>query len=251
MIAPVTEANAEWERGLGVPAEKIRVIPNGLKPPGEPVAAPRAARVVTVGRVDPLKDVHTMMLVADEVVRRMPEARFEYWGPVTDGQEHYGELCRRIHDELGLGDRFLFMGRTDDPHGVIRGADVVLMTSISEAMPMALLEAMAQARPVVATSVGGVPGVVRGCGIVVAPGDVHELAGAVTTLLRNPALATAMGPARLRAAAPPVHAQPLSDLLPERDRRAGRDEGGSMSPTPAPTRRRRPAPGADRPRARR
>ena len=69
----------------------------------------------------------------------------------------------------------------------------MLMTSISEAMPMALLEAMAQARPVVATSVGGVPGVVRGCGLVVAPGDVHELAGALTTLLRNPGLAAAMG----------------------------------------------------------
>ena len=193
VIAPVTEANGEWERGLGVAPEKIRVIPNGLKPPGEPVPAPGAARVVTVGRVDPLKDVHTMMLVADEVGRRMPEARFEYWGPVTDGQEQYGRLCRRIHEQLGLGDRFRFMGRTDDPHGVIRSADLVLMTSISEAMPMALLEAMAQARPVVSTSVGGVPGVVRGCGIVVAPGDVHELAGAVTTLLRNPALATSMG----------------------------------------------------------
>lgn len=58
---------------------------------------------------------------------------------------------------------------------------------------MALLEAMAQGRPVVATGVGGVPDVVRGCGLIAAPGDVHELASAVTTLLRAPGLARLMG----------------------------------------------------------
>lgn len=58
---------------------------------------------------------------------------------------------------------------------------------------MALLEAMGQARPVVATSVGGVPGVVKGCGLIAPPGDVHGLASAVTTLLGNPGLARALG----------------------------------------------------------
>ena len=85
------------------------------------------------------------------------------------------------------------MGGTRDPHGVLRSGDVVLMTSISEGMPMALLEAMAQGRPAVATSVGGVPGVLRGCGIVACPGDVHGLAAAVVTLLRDPELAARLG----------------------------------------------------------
>jgi glycosyltransferase involved in cell wall biosynthesis len=98
-----------------------------------------------------------------------------------------------MHHELGLGERFRFMGRTSDPHGVMRGSDVVLMTSISEAMPMTLLEAMAQARPAVATSVGGVPGVLRGCGLIAAPGDVHGLAAAVVTMLRDPKLAGTLG----------------------------------------------------------
>ena len=88
-----------------------------------------------------------------------------------------------MHGQLGLGDRFRFMGGTRDPQAVIRSGDLVLMTSISEAMPMTLLEAMAQARPIVATSVGGVPSVIRGCGMVAPPGDVHELATAVVTLL--------------------------------------------------------------------
>ena len=98
-----------------------------------------------------------------------------------------------MHRDLGLGERFRFMGRTDDVPAAIRSSDLVLMTSISEAMPMALLEAMAHARPVVATRVGGVPSVVSGCGLIAPPGDVHELATAVTTLLRNPGLARTLG----------------------------------------------------------
>jgi glycosyltransferase involved in cell wall biosynthesis len=193
VVAPVTEANSEWERGLGVSPDRIRVIPNGIAPSSELTAPPNAKRVVAIGRIDPLKDIQTMILVAQEVCRRIPEARFEAWGPVTPGEEDYGDACQQMHAQLELGDQFRFMGRTSDPHGVIRGADVVLMTSISEGMPMALLEAMSQGRPVVATGVGGVPGVIRGCGLVTAPGDVHELASAVTLLLRNPGLAREMG----------------------------------------------------------
>jgi glycosyltransferase involved in cell wall biosynthesis len=193
VIAPVTEANAAWERELGVDPEKIRVIPNGIQPQHEPTPPPNRNTVIVMGRIDPLKDVQTLLLVAQEVTRRMPEARFEHWGPPTAGEELYAEACRHMHAQLGLGERFRFMGRTSDPHGMIRGGDLVLMTSISEAMPMTLLEAMAQGRPTVSTSVGGVPDVLRGCGIVAAPGDVHALASAVVTLLRDPQLAAALG----------------------------------------------------------
>ena len=67
------------------------------------------------------------------------------------------------------------------------------MTSISEGLPMSILEAMGQARPVVATGVGGVPDVIRGCGAVCSPGDDHALAMAVVMLLRNPDLALRLG----------------------------------------------------------
>jgi glycosyltransferase involved in cell wall biosynthesis len=193
MIAPVTEANAEWERGLGVDPDRIRVIPNGIKPPSTFTAPPNANKVIAMGRIDPLKDVQTMLLVAQEVVRQMPEARFEYWGPTTAGQEQYARACMRMHEELELGETFKFMGRTTDPHGVMQGGDLVLMTSISEAMPMTLLEAMAQGRPAVATSVGGVPGVLQGCGLIAAPHDVHGIANSVITILRNPTLAATLG----------------------------------------------------------
>ena len=60
-----------------------------------------------------------------------------------------GARATALHARLGLGDRFRFMGRTTDPNGVVRDADVVLMTSISEGLPMSVLEAMSEGRPVV------------------------------------------------------------------------------------------------------
>jgi glycosyltransferase involved in cell wall biosynthesis len=193
VIAPVTEANAGWELGLGVDPARIRVIHNGIAAPQTHTDPPGNLKVVSVGRIDPLKDVQTMLRVAVEVLRRLPEARFEYWGPPTKGREAYAQACDELRRRLGLGDRFRFMGSTSTPLEVVRGADVVLMTSISEGMPLSILEAMAQARPVVATGVGGVPDVLRGCGIVVPPGDIHALATGVAMLLRNPEMATQMG----------------------------------------------------------
>ena len=131
---------------------------NGLRQPGPPTPAPGNKVVVSVGRIDPLKDVHTMLRVAQETLRHVPDAQFLHYGPVTEGEEAYGRSCLALHEQLGLGDRFRFMGRTKDPNGVVRDADVVLMTSISEGLPMSILEAMGQGRPVVSTGVGGVPG---------------------------------------------------------------------------------------------
>lgn len=193
VISPVTAANAHWERKLGVAPERIRVICNGIEPSEGCTRPPGNRKVVSIGRIDPLKDVQTMLHVAAEVTRQAPDARFEYWGPPTNGQEAYARACEQLRRRLGLGDRFRFMGSTPEPLEVMRGADVVLMTSISEGLPMAVLEAMAQGRPVVATGVGGVPDVLRGCGVVVPSGDIARLATGVATLLRNPRFAERLG----------------------------------------------------------
>jgi glycosyltransferase involved in cell wall biosynthesis len=134
-----------------------------------------------------------MLRVAEETLRHVPDVQFLHYGPVTPGEEDYGRSCETLHAQLGLGERFRFMGRTTDPTGVVRDADVVLMSSISEGLPMSILEAMGQGRPVVSTGVGGVRDVVSGCGVVTAPGDVHGLAMGITTLLRNPQLAWSLG----------------------------------------------------------
>jgi glycosyltransferase involved in cell wall biosynthesis len=193
VVSPVTAANALWEQGLGVHPGKIHVVHNGLPAPLEATPLPGTRTVVSVGRIDPLKDVHTMLHAAGEALRHVPDATFLHYGPVTAGEESYGRSCRSLHDRLGLGERFKFMGHTTDPVNVVRAADVMLMTSISEGLPMSILEAMGAGRPVVSTGVGGVRDVVKGCGVVAPPGDAHALAMGVVTLLRRPDLAGALG----------------------------------------------------------
>ena len=123
VICPVTDANAYWEMGLGIDPAKILVLYNGLRQPAAP-APPPGARVVvvSVGRIDPLKDIHTLLRVAAETLRRASrDARFRHYGAVTEGEEAYERSCLALHERLGLGERFRFMGRTTDPNGAVRG----------------------------------------------------------------------------------------------------------------------------------
>lgn len=193
VVSPVSAANCWWEDAFAVPPERIRVIHNGVKIPPSVVPAPRAATVVSVGRVDPLKDLHTQLRVASEVLRRVPKARFLHYGPVVPVQEPYAESCRSLHRKLRLGEGFRFMGPTDEPSAVLADADVALSTSISEGFPLSVLEAMAMARPVVATDVGGVAEGLRGGGLLAASRDVEGLANALVTLLLDPELAETLG----------------------------------------------------------
>lgn len=193
LVTPVTDAYVPWERALGLDPGKIVVVHNGVRLPLEPARLPGTRTVVAVGRIDPLKDVHTMLQVAAETTRYVPEARFLHYGPVTDGQEDYGRSCELLHERLSLGERFRFEGFTADPRGVVRAADIALMTSISEGFPLSILEAMGEGRPIVSTSVGGVPEIVSGCGVLARPGDIHGLSMGLVTLLRDPALAWRLG----------------------------------------------------------
>lgn len=193
LVCPVTPAHADWETGLGVRPDRIHPIQNGVRLPEQVEPAPRTRTVVSVGRFDPLKDIITMLRVAASVVHRVPDATFLHYGPVPQGGEAYAERCYRLHEELGLGDRFQFMGPTSDPHGVVKQADVVILTSISEGLPLSVLEALAQQRPVVATAVGGVLDAMQGAGLTAAPGDVEGLAAGVAMLLEQPQLAEQLG----------------------------------------------------------
>jgi glycosyltransferase involved in cell wall biosynthesis len=194
LVVPVSPSHRPWEESLGVERARVRPIPNAVAMPDGPRAPlPGTRTVVSVGRLDPLKDIATMLRVAARVRTVEPRAQFRHYGPVSSGQQRYADACYALHRELGLGDGFRFMGSTSDPMGVVREADVVLMTSISEGLPMAMLEAMAQARPVVTTDVGGVRDCVRGAGVTAPTGDVEEIAAGVLMLLRHPTLADHLG----------------------------------------------------------
>jgi glycosyltransferase involved in cell wall biosynthesis len=201
VVAPVTTANTHWERELGVDERRVRVIHNGVLVPRDVPQAPPGKRVVAIGRIDPLKDILTMLRAAAVVLEQDPEVSFEHFGNVPRGNEAYWEECKALHASLGLGERFEFCGPTDDPFEELVHANVALLTSISEGFPISVLEAMAHGRPVVATRVGGVPEALAGCGYVVAPGDHRALATGILTLAADPALAHQLGErGRVRAA---------------------------------------------------
>jgi polysaccharide biosynthesis protein PelF len=193
VVSPVTQANASWEREFKVDPRRIQTIYNGVVVPATLKPAPQTRTVVAVGRVDPLKDIKTMLRCAAEVLLQEPKAKFLHYGPVPAGNEDYYAECLRLHADLGLGDRFVFKGSTADPYGVVMAGDVALLTSISEGSPITVLEAMACGRPIVATAVGGVPEAMHGCGFTARPHDHRALAAGVLRLLEEDDLAASLG----------------------------------------------------------
>ena len=160
-IADVVCAGHRRQRLLGGgprrPPGKIHVVHNGLRAAGERRRR-RRGRGRSSRSAGSTRSRTSTRCCAPPARRcaTCPMRTFLHYGPVTAGEEAYERSCRSLHAQLALGDRFRFMGHTTDPNGVVRDADVVLMSSISEALPMAILEAMGDGRPVVPTGVGGV-----------------------------------------------------------------------------------------------
>ncbi|HWQ28590.1 MAG TPA: glycosyltransferase [Dehalococcoidia bacterium] len=104
---------------------------------------------------------------------------------------------RALAGELGLDGRVIFTGLRHDAPRLIAAFDVFMMSSIYEGLPVAVLEAMALGRPVVSTSVGGLPDVIedRHSGLLVAPDDRAALAQRVLDLLADPAERRRLGDA--------------------------------------------------------
>lgn len=143
----------------------------------------------------PGKGFDLLERVAMRVHREYPSARF-----VVAGDFGWRERYEARFHGAGLGEAVRFLGRVDAMSDFFRAMDIVLLTSRSrsiEASPNALLEAMAAGLPVIATSVGGVPELVRDGrnGYLVPDGDATAFAHRVVELLRAPARREAFGAA--------------------------------------------------------
>lgn len=182
---------------LGVArSERIRVVPLGLEldalaadlPRGglrEPAGfGPDAPLVGLVGRLAPIKDAPTFLHAARALLERRPDVRFSVVG---DGDER--AALESLARALGLGSAVCFHGWRHDLPAVYGDLDVVVNCSRNEGTPVALIEALAAGRPVVATAVGGTPDLLgRGAfGTLVPAGDASALASAIERLLADSA----------------------------------------------------------------
>ena len=205
------------------PARKIVSIPLGLELEAMLDADAERGRLRTelglngahklvgiVARLVPIKAHEVFLDAAAEVRRRIPDARFLIVG---DG-ERRAELEARAR-ALGLQDQTLFLGWRRDMRTVYADLDVVVLTSLNEGSPVAVIEAMAAARPVVSTDVGGVSEVVAQgeSGLLVPTRDASALADAVTSVLSDPSGAERMGRAARAAVYPKYSSGRLVDDL--------------------------------------
>jgi glycosyltransferase involved in cell wall biosynthesis len=186
LIAPVCEYNVTWERYYGVPEDRVRVIYNGVDESRfvDRGLAPDVPTVAAVLRIDPLKDVPTMIASAKVVRERIPGVQYKIWGPAPDPE--YLAVCERLIDDLGLRDTVHLMGPTSDPATAYSEAHVCALSSISEGFPYSVIEAMMCAKPVVATDVGGVREAVNRYGAVVPPKRPDRLGEEIAMLLAHP-----------------------------------------------------------------
>lgn len=197
IISPVCHYNTRWEVAQGVARDKIRIIYNGIDPDRfVPAEREPGQMVVLSARIDPLKDIETFLRMASLVRQTNPAARFAVFGAIAD-REYY-EKCLLLRRDLSL-DEVVEMGvESANVVAEYQSADVVVLTSISEAFPYSVLEAMSCAKAVVATDVGGVREALESNGSLVPPRDPEAMAAEVRRLLDDPALRATIG-ARARA----------------------------------------------------
>ncbi|MDA4117176.1 MAG: GT4 family glycosyltransferase PelF [Thaumarchaeota archaeon] len=199
IIAPVCAANTEWELILGVPAEKIRVIYNGIDTkrfrPMSVVRKTDRPIVVSVGRIEIFKDLVSLITAIGEVKKEIPNIQCLIYG--EGGDLDYCRKCVETVESLGLKDNVKFMGKTKEPEKAYNMGDVVAMSSVTEAFPFAAIEAMACGKPVVATDVGGTREAIEGCGILVRSRNSTELARGIVKLLKDRELRVRLGGAAI------------------------------------------------------
>lgn len=187
LITPCNQYNRRWEERGGADSDKIRTVYNGVDPHAFPHAGPEpeVPTLTWCGRVDPIKDLETLLHAYAMVRAELPETRLRLFGPVPAGGEAYQTRLEKLAAELGVTDGLTFEGRITEVWRAYAAGHVVMLSSISEGFPFSIIEAMSCGRTTVSTDVGGVSEAVGDTGLVVPPREPEKMAAAALTLLRD------------------------------------------------------------------
>jgi glycosyltransferase involved in cell wall biosynthesis len=186
---------------VGMDAGKVRFIPNGAPPRVhggtgdvrvELGIAADAPVVATVGMLRAEKAFDVLLDAVDELRATVPGLQLLIVGY---GDEEEALAARIV--ELGLGGNVRMLGHREDVPAVLAAADVAVLSSDREGMPISVIEYMEAGLPVVSTRVGGLPDMIDDGvhGLLVPPRDPHALAAALGALLGDPDRRDAMGKA--------------------------------------------------------
>jgi len=144
----------------------------------------------TMGRLHPVKGVEVFLRAARVIKDRGRKARF-----VVAGDGPLREQLQTLAQQYGLAHEAMFLGHRNDSNNILGLMDLFVLPSLSEGIPLVLLEALALARPVVATAVGGIPEVIEHeiSGLLVDAGNHDDLAKQCLRVMNDPVLAQGFG----------------------------------------------------------
>lgn len=198
-VIAVSEAVKAQAVRLGARPCDVAVVPNGVDlrefKPDEVRGSDGAKRICCVGRLIPNKGVQYLVEASPSVLSSHPDAEFIIVGD--------GPMRNRLvgmAEGLGVKHAFRFMGAVPSVSDVLRGCRIFVRPSLTEGMPLTVLEAMACGLPVIASRISGTPEVVLDgeTGILVEAGSVKQIADAIKQLLSDGDGATRMGVNGLR-----------------------------------------------------
>jgi polysaccharide biosynthesis protein PelF len=186
-IAPGNIFNRRWEEKLGAAPSRIQTVYNGVDPAEFPAVEgePAVPTISWAGRIDPFKDLETLLRAVVLVRRQLPTVKLRIFGSPPRGREAYLKRCQSLAAELKIDDAVTFEGRIANIRDAYAAGHVVVLCSITEGFPYTLIEAMICGRACVATDVGGVSEAVADTGLVVPPRNPDAIATACLELLRN------------------------------------------------------------------
>jgi glycosyltransferase involved in cell wall biosynthesis len=195
VIAPVSEYNRRWQERVGAPPSKVQVIYSAVETASFPlqISEPQRPTVTWLGRIDPIKDLHTLIRSAAVMRDAIPEVSVRLFGAASPAQQGYLASCRQLVEQLGLGGVVRFEGPVTAPGDAFHAGHISALSSVSEGFPYAVIESMACGVPVVGTDVGGVREAIADAGRCVPARDHRGMARACLELLGDRELRRTMG----------------------------------------------------------